>query len=242
MLILSPLYSSPSFLNVIQAISLSGGAYAAVLCLRQKDIKVIIAYSSVCHMGMAIAALSVSTSWGVKAAILIMVAHAISSSGLFGMAFFPYLISQTRSIVLLKNRLILTPAFVLAWFIICIGNMGGPLTVNLISEMATIALLFNWALPRACPVFLTAFMAVAYSLLLYSLIAHSQVSNKTPLVRGSSPSELLVGVFHSVYTVALCAGLPCLFYFYIVTIIAPRIPLGPRDLFSGLFTPPKIIL
>lgn len=58
MLLLSPLYQPGFRLFVLQAIALSGGLAAALLCIRQKDIKVLIAYSSVCHMGIAIAALA----------------------------------------------------------------------------------------------------------------------------------------------------------------------------------------
>lgn len=61
MIVFNPLYNAPGLLRLIQAFSLIGGLRAAVLCLRQKDIKVIIAYSSVCHMALVISSLATGT-------------------------------------------------------------------------------------------------------------------------------------------------------------------------------------
>ena len=83
-----------------------------ILCVRQKDIKVIIAYSSVCHIAMVIAALRKGSLWALKGAILIIVAHGLSSSGLFGIAFFPYLGAHSRSILILKNNLVFSARFI----------------------------------------------------------------------------------------------------------------------------------
>lgn len=97
----------------IQAFSIFGGMAAAVLCFRQKDIKVIIAYSSVCHMAIVIAGLLLVTPSALKASVLIILAHGVASSALFSMAYFPYLQAHSRNLSLLKNFYSFNPIFII---------------------------------------------------------------------------------------------------------------------------------
>ena len=56
---------------------------APLLCVRQLDIKILVAYSSVSHMGLVICGILSLSSWGRSGAVIIMVGHAFASSGLF---------------------------------------------------------------------------------------------------------------------------------------------------------------
>lgn len=67
----------------IQVFSLLGGGLVGMLCLRQMDIKVLIAYSSVRHIRIVIRGLIRKTRFGLKGGIIIIIAHGVVSTGLF---------------------------------------------------------------------------------------------------------------------------------------------------------------
>ena len=72
--------------QLLGSFALAGGALVRVLCLRQTDIKTLIAYSSVAHISLAIAASVSQTCVGYLGAVLLMLAHGVTSSGIFSAA------------------------------------------------------------------------------------------------------------------------------------------------------------
>jgi NADH-ubiquinone oxidoreductase chain 4 len=80
----------------IFSLALIGGGILGVLCIVQRDIKVIIAYSSVVHMALVIAGVLSLTKWGVEGVIIIMLAHGVCSSGIFAAANIIYERSHSR--------------------------------------------------------------------------------------------------------------------------------------------------
>jgi NADH-ubiquinone oxidoreductase chain 4 len=70
----------------IIALALIGGGILGVLCIVQRDIKVVIAYSSVVHIALVIAGRLRLTKWGFEGALIIILAHGVCSSGIFAAA------------------------------------------------------------------------------------------------------------------------------------------------------------
>jgi len=103
-------------------------------------------------------------------------------------------------------------------------NMGGPFTINIISEITLISTLWSSNFLSRLPVLLTAFIAVVYCLLLYSLVIHGQLIKKALTHRKSTINELLVGALHSFYGIILCLATPVLYYFYTNLYIFPSSP------------------
>jgi NADH-ubiquinone oxidoreductase chain 4 len=64
-------------------ISLVGAVVVSFLCLRQFDIKALIAYSSVAHIGLVLGGIFVANGWGWGGALVLMLGHGLCSSGLF---------------------------------------------------------------------------------------------------------------------------------------------------------------
>lgn len=85
--------------------ALVGGAAAALIILRLADVKVIIAYSSVVHMGMVAAAVLGVRGAGLWGALLMMLAHGLTSSGMFSGANIIYERRHSRRIVRNKGGL-----------------------------------------------------------------------------------------------------------------------------------------
>lgn len=107
------------------------------------DMKVAIAYSSVVHMRIVIVVLIRVNRMGVVGGLWIMIAHGITSSGMFGGANMIYERRHTRSLVRNKGVLRLLPFFTMIWFLLIVMNFAGPFTINLFSEIIIISSLMR---------------------------------------------------------------------------------------------------
>nr|AQZ24952.1 NADH dehydrogenase subunit 4 [Gyps himalayensis] len=83
-------------------LALWGALMTSSICLRQTDLKSLIAYSSVSHMGLVIAASIIQTHWSFSGAMLLMISHGLTSSMLFCLANTTY--ERTHSRILLLTR------------------------------------------------------------------------------------------------------------------------------------------
>ena len=71
---------------VIAGLAVIGIVYGALTALSQKDLKFVIGYSSVSHMGFVLLGLAAGTHWGLRGAVLQMISHGIIAGLLFGIA------------------------------------------------------------------------------------------------------------------------------------------------------------
>ena len=160
-------------------IALWGAFITRIICLRQTDIKSLIAYSSVGHMALVVLGVSLNSTWGWQGALVIIIAHGLCSSCLFSLANITYESTHTRRIFLTKGLLSLRPTLSLWWFILSISNIAAPPSINLFGEISLI-LSAIWASPwYILPIGLCRFLAAAYSLFLFTSVNH-----------GSSPKFL----------------------------------------------------
>lgn len=97
--------TTPFFLSI----SLLGACLTGLICVRQTDLKALIAYSSVAHMGLIIAGIISITLWGWAGALRIILAHGLSSPALFSLSGLLYETTNTRSLFLTKGFLTLIP-------------------------------------------------------------------------------------------------------------------------------------
>lgn len=91
--------------NWVISISIVGASLTGLNCIRQKDLKALIAYSSVAHIGLILARLFTLSIIGKKGAIIIMVAHGLSSSALFLLVNIIYTKFHTRNILSFKGMI-----------------------------------------------------------------------------------------------------------------------------------------
>jgi len=89
--------------------SLLGGRMLRIVCLINRDIKVIIAYSSVVHIALIIVNVLSKNFWGLNGTIIIILAHGLCSSGIFSCANIIYERSHSRRIILNKAKLNIFP-------------------------------------------------------------------------------------------------------------------------------------
>nr|YP_009679973.1 NADH dehydrogenase subunit 4 [Serrognathus platymelus]QDH52468.1 NADH dehydrogenase subunit 4 [Serrognathus platymelus] len=161
--------------SVFIVIGLVGGFFVSLICLRQGDIKSLIAYSSVAHMGLVLGGIMTLNYWGLSGSLVMMVAHGLCSSGLFCLANISYERLGSRSLYLNKGLINLMPSMSLWWFLLSSSNMAAPPSLNLLGEIMLINSLVSWSF--FCMIFLSliSFFSAAYCLYLYSYSQHGKL-------------------------------------------------------------------
>nr|YP_009239903.1 NADH dehydrogenase subunit 4 [Grapsus tenuicrustatus]AMN14537.1 NADH dehydrogenase subunit 4 [Grapsus tenuicrustatus] len=157
------------------SISLMGGVMISLLCMRQVDMKSLIAYSSVVHMSMVLSGLMIFSWWGLMGAVVVMVGHGLCSSGLFCLANMVYERVGSRSLMISKGLLSFMPSMGLWWFLLSVGNMAAPPTLNLFGEISLIVSLVSWSKLSILSLILLSFFSAAYTIYMYSLSQHGSM-------------------------------------------------------------------
>nr|ART65592.1 NADH dehydrogenase subunit 4 [Lamprigera yunnana] len=158
-------------------LSLIGSVYISMICMRQTDIKSLIAYSSVSHMGLVLSGLMTMNLWGFYGSLYMMIAHGLCSSGLFCLANLNYERLFSRSLYLSKGMINLMPSLSLWWFLLCSSNMSAPPSLNLLGEIFLINSIVSWNFICILFLMLSLFFGACYSLFLYSYTQHGIISN-----------------------------------------------------------------
>ncbi|YP_004285823.1 NADH dehydrogenase subunit 4 (mitochondrion) [Channa argus] len=140
---LEPLTKELSYPFIILA--LWGVIMTGSICLRQADLKALIAYSSVSHMGLVVGGILVQTPWGFTGALILMIAHGLTSSALFCLANTNYERTHNRTMILARGLQMILPLMTTWWFIASLANLAFPPLPNLMGELIIITSLFNWS-------------------------------------------------------------------------------------------------
>nr|YP_010384932.1 NADH dehydrogenase subunit 4 [Pinnotheres pholadis]UPL64929.1 NADH dehydrogenase subunit 4 [Pinnotheres pholadis] len=159
------------------SLSLFGGGLVSLLCLRQVDMKALIAYSSVVHMSMVLCGLIIFSFWGLMGSVVVMIGHGLCSSGLFCLANMVYERLGSRSLMVSKGLLNFMPSMGLWWFLLSVGNMAAPPSLNLVGEVSLIMGLISWSELSMVILALLSFFSASYTLYMYSLSQHGVFFN-----------------------------------------------------------------
>nr|YP_010046014.1 NADH dehydrogenase subunit 4 [Nasimyia megacephala]QPG86060.1 NADH dehydrogenase subunit 4 [Nasimyia megacephala] len=156
-------------------ISLIGGVLVSLICLRQTDLKALIAYSSVAHMGIVLGGLMTMTYWGMCGAYTLMIAHGLCSSGLFCLANMSYERLGSRSMLINRGLLNFMPSLALWWFLLSSANMAAPPTLNLLGEISLLNSIVGWSWLSMFMLMFISFFSAAYTLYMYSFSQHGKL-------------------------------------------------------------------
>ncbi|YP_010691350.1 NADH dehydrogenase subunit 4 (mitochondrion) [Drosophila tropicalis] len=178
------------------SISLVGGVLVSFVCLRQTDLKALIAYSSVAHMGIVLAGLLVMSYWGLSGSYTLMIGHGLCSSGLFCLANISYERLGSRSLLINKGLLNFMPAMALWWFLLSSANMAAPVTLNLLGEISLLNSIVSWSWVSMIMLSLLSFFSAAYSLYLYSFSQHGKIFSGVYSFSNGKIREYLLLLLH----------------------------------------------
>nr|QXT44461.1 NADH dehydrogenase subunit 4 [Apicotermitinae gen. H sp. CMRT160] len=157
------------------ALSLAGGLFVSLFCMRQTDLKSLIAYSSVAHMSMVIGGIMTLSYWGICSSFALMVAHGLCSSGLFCLSNISYERFGSRSLLISKGLINLMPSMTMWWFLLSACNMAAPPSLNLLGEIGLLSCLVSWSWCLMFVLIFLSFFSAAYTLYLYSYSQHGSV-------------------------------------------------------------------
>src|SRR5712664_1977437 len=124
----APLPAGGAVLGVI------GIIYGSLMCMAQTDMKRLIAYSSVAHLGFVMLGLSALTPEAVSGAVLQMVNHGISTGALFMMVGFLYERTHTRDLSAYGGVAKVAPAIAATFLVVTLSSIGLPGTNGFVGE------------------------------------------------------------------------------------------------------------
>nr|YP_009253022.1 NADH dehydrogenase subunit 4 [Arctotherium sp.]ANA91295.1 NADH dehydrogenase subunit 4 [Arctotherium sp.] len=141
--LLSPLTNFMAY--PFMMLSLWGMIMTSSICLRQADLKSLIAYSSISHMALVIVAVLIQTPWSYMGATALMIAHGLTSSMLFCLANSNYERTHSRIMILARGLQTLLPLMAAWWLLASLTNLALPPTINLIGELFVVMASFSWS-------------------------------------------------------------------------------------------------
>jgi NADH-quinone oxidoreductase subunit M len=159
-------------------LSLIGIIYGALVAMAQKDIKKLIAYSSVSHLGFVMLGLFALNPNGINGAVLQMVSHGISTGALFMLAGILYERRHTYEIAEFGGLASVTPTYSTIFLIVTLSSLGLPLMNNFIGEFLVLRGAFEANVYWGAIATVGIILGAAYMLWLYQRVFFGEVTNE----------------------------------------------------------------
>ena len=196
--------ASNYFSPMVQTIAIITIMYASFATIIQQDTKKLIAYSSICHMSVAVLGIFSNTIIGIEGAILLGIAHGFVSPALFiCVGGIIYERTGTRLIKYLKGLVLYMPLFTILFFVFTIANTAIPLSLNFIGEQ--MALIGIWNVNPIVAVLgaIGIVLSACYSIFLYNRISYGAYSPHLKPLQDISRREFVVLISLLIPTVLL---------------------------------------
>lgn len=185
--------ASAYFAPLVFALSVIAIVYTSLVALMQEDIKKLIAYSSVAHMGFVTMGLFTLTPQGVQGAMFQMMSHGLVSGALFLCVGVVYDRMHTREIAAYGGLVNRMPVYAVIFMIFTMANVGLPGTAGFVGEFLTLLGAFRanpWvAFIATSGVILSA----AYALWLYRRVVFGElVKPELKTIQDLNPREFVI--------------------------------------------------
>nr|WNH18756.1 NADH dehydrogenase subunit 4 [Canthigaster jamestyleri] len=191
---LEPLTKELSYPFIILA--LWGIIMTGSICMRQTDLKSLIAYSSVSHMGLVVGGILIQTPWGFTGALILMIAHGLTSSALFCLANTNYERTHSRTMLLARGLQMALPLMTTWWFLASLANLALPPLPNLMGELMIITSLFNWSWWTIILTGLGTLITAGYSLYMFLMTQRGPLPNHILALEPTHTREHLLIALH----------------------------------------------
>ncbi len=169
--------ASQFFQPMVFVLSVIAIVYASLVAFRQTDMKKLIAYSSVAHMGYVTIGIFSFTEIGVQGAIFQMVSHGIIGGALFLIVGVIYDRMHTREIAKFGGVVNVMPVFAAIFMVFSMANVGLPGTSGFIGEITTMVGGFQASTWVAFGAALGVIFSAVYMLSLYRRVAFGEITN-----------------------------------------------------------------
>ena len=130
--------AAKEYMNIFIALGIAGVIYGSIVALRQKDLKKLLAYSSLAHVGLIAAGTYTLTIDGLRGAVLQMIAHGFVVVGLFFVSEIIYRRYATRTIADMGGIRTQSPKFASMFMILVLASVALPTTFNFVGEFTVL--------------------------------------------------------------------------------------------------------
>jgi len=200
---LTPFINSVELSRLICIIAVGSASLIGFICLQTTDIKKIIAFSSVAHIGFRIILICLALETSIGPRLLVLITHAFRSSGMFFLIYVFYIASNSRNMILNSGLLNLLPIFRFVWLILLISSLGGPPAINLLVEILCLVNSFTFFAQFFLSLFIGFIIARVYHLILYRSLCQGKTSweNLIQRILPNSNYFYIIGAVHRIYTI-----------------------------------------
>jgi NADH-quinone oxidoreductase subunit M len=167
----------PTVRQVMIVLAIIGIIYGALVAMAQKDVKKLIAYSSVSHLGFVMLGLFALNPNGINGAVMQMINHGISTGALFMLCGILYERRHTYEISEFGGLATVMPTFSTIFLIVTLSSLGLPLMNNFIGEFLTLRGAFEAKVLWGALGTVGIILGAAYMLWLYQRVFFGPVSN-----------------------------------------------------------------
>ncbi len=171
--------ASQEFAPLIFTLSVVAIVYTSLVALVQEDMKKLIAYSSVAHMGFVTMGIFAVTAQGVGGGIFQMVSHGIVSGALFLCVGVVYDRMHTREIAAYGGLVNRMPLYAAAFMVFTLANVGLPGTSGFVGEFLTLIGTFRINTPVATLATIGVILSAAYALWLYRRVIFGRLDKRS---------------------------------------------------------------
>tara|TARA_B100001123_G_scaffold378510_1_gene446664 strand:- start:136 stop:1101 length:966 start_codon:yes stop_codon:yes gene_type:complete len=169
--------ASEYFTPLIFGLSLIAIIYTSLIALMQEDMKKLIAYSSIAHMGFVTMGIFTMTPEGIEGSIFQMISHGIISAALFLCVGVVYERMHTREISKYGGIVSVMPKYAVVFMVFTLGSLGLPGTTGFIGEFLILLGTFKVNFFVATVASLGVILGAAYMLWLYRRVVFGEITN-----------------------------------------------------------------
>nr|YP_001876478.1 NADH dehydrogenase subunit 4 [Mus terricolor]ABY51645.1 NADH dehydrogenase subunit 4 [Mus terricolor]ART65715.1 NADH dehydrogenase subunit 4 [Mus terricolor] len=200
-IILDPLTKYMAYPFIL--LSLWGMIMTSSICLRQTDLKSLIAYSSVSHMALVIASIMIQTPWSFMGATMLMIAHGLTSSLLFCLANSNYERIHSRTMIMARGLQMIFPLMATWWLMASLANLALPPSINLMGELFIAISLFSWSNFSIILMGMNIIITGMYSMYMIITTQRGKLTNHMINLQPSHTRELTLMALHMIPIILL---------------------------------------
>jgi proton-translocating NADH-quinone oxidoreductase chain M len=175
---LAPL-AAKEYMYIFIGLGIAGVIYGSIVALRQKDLKKLLAYSSLAHVGLIAAGTYTLTLDGLRGAVLQMIAHGFVVVGLFFISEIIFRRYETRAIAEMGGIRTQTPKFASLFMILVLASVALPTTFNFVGEFTVLYSLSQINVWFAFLGGTTIILGAYYMLKMYQQVMLGETNTKT---------------------------------------------------------------
>tara|TARA_B100001093_G_scaffold47738_1_gene40556 strand:+ start:4 stop:1485 length:1482 start_codon:yes stop_codon:yes gene_type:complete len=216
--------ASETFTPLIYALSVIAIIFTSLIALMQEDMKKLIAYSSVAHMGFVTLGIFTLNQQGIEGSIIQMISHGLVSAALFLTVGVVYDRMHSRMISTYGGLVTIIPKYSILFMLFALASLGLPGTSGFIGEFLILMGVFKDNFLVAVIASLGVILGAAYMLWLYKRVVFGKLINED--------LKKILDLNRSEYFILSCLAIPILFFGFYPDPLINTIEVSVNDLIN----------